>query len=93
MNDSRVWLSAHHFLSITRGGENDINGKMLMLKRKLMLLSHESGGGPRLVVSTAAFHARARGSFPGFGGLKETKMFIPHPLVKLSIVGASVTER
>ena len=31
------------------------------------------GGGPRVVVSTAAFHARARGSFPGLGGLKETK--------------------
>ena len=41
------------------------------------------GGGPRVVVSTAAFHARVRGSFPGLGGLKETKMFLPHPLVKL----------
>ena len=30
-------------------------------------------GGPRVVVSTAAFHARARGSVPGLGGLKETK--------------------
>ena len=38
------------------------------------------------MVSTAAFHARVRGSFPGLGGLKETKMFLPHPLVKLSIV-------
>ena len=46
------------------------------------------GGGPRVVVSTAAFHARVRGSFPGLGGLKETKMFLPHPLVKLSIVGS-----
>ena len=44
------------------------------------------GGGPRVVVSTAAFHARVRGSFPGLGGLKETEMFLPHPLVKLSIV-------
>ena len=26
------------------------------------------------MVSTAAFHARVRGSVPGFGGLKETKM-------------------
>ena len=32
-----------------------------------------SGGGPRVVVSTAAFHARVRGSVPGLGGLKETK--------------------
>ena len=40
-----------------------------------------------MVVSTAAFHARVRGSFPGLGALKETNMFLPHPLVKLSIVG------
>ena len=45
-------------------------------------------GGPRVVVSTAAFHARVRGSVPGLGGLKETKMFLPHPRVKLSIVGS-----
>ena len=44
------------------------------------------GRGPRVVVSTAAFHARVRGSVPGYGGLKETKMFLPHPRVKLSIV-------
>ena len=31
------------------------------------------GGGPRVMVSTAAFHARVRGSVPGLGGLKETK--------------------
>ena len=31
------------------------------------------GGGPRVVVSTAAFHARVRGSVPGLSGLKETK--------------------
>ena len=37
------------------------------------------GGGPRVVV---------RGSFLGLGGLKETKMFFPHPLIKLSIVGS-----
>ena len=48
----------------------------------------EMGGGPRVVVSTAAFHARVRGSVPGFGGLKGTKMFLPHPRVKVSIVGS-----
>ena len=48
------------------------------------------GGGPRVVVSTAAFHARVRGSVPGLGGLKETKMFLPHPRVKVSI---DMTER
>ena len=51
-------------------------------------LSLRGGGGPRVVVSTAAFHARVRGSDPGLGGLKETKMFLPHPRVKVSIVGS-----
>ena len=40
------------------------------------------------MVSTAAFHASARGSVPGLGGLKETKMFLPYPRVKVSIVGS-----
>ena len=40
-----------------------------------------------IVVSTVALLARARGSFPSFSSLKETKMFLHHPLVKLSIVG------
>ena len=40
------------------------------------------------MVSAAAFHARIRGSIPGLGGLKETKMFLPHPRVKVSIVGS-----
>ena len=42
----------------------------------------------RVVICTAFFHARVRGSFSGLGGLKETKMFLPHPLVKLSTVGS-----
>ena len=46
------------------------------------------GGGLRVVVSTAACHARVRGSVPGLGGLKEAKMFLPYPRVKLSIVGS-----
>ena len=45
------------------------------------------GGGPRVMVSTAAFHARVRDSVPGLGGLKEPKKFLPHPRVKVSIVG------
>ena len=40
------------------------------------------------MVSTAAFHARVRGLVPGLGGLKEAKMFLPHPRVKVSIVGS-----
>ena len=30
-------------------------------------------GAPGVVVSTAAFHARVRGSVPGLSGFKETK--------------------
>ena len=48
------------------------------------------GWDPRVVVSTAAFHARVW--FSGLGGLKETKMFLPHPRVKFIIVG-SLRER
>ena len=48
-------------------------------------VSHKSvyilGEGPRVVVSTAAFYARVRGSVPGLGVL-------PHPRVKVSIVGS-----
>ena len=43
---------------------------------------------PRVVVSTAAYHSRVQGSVPSLGGLKETKMFLPHPRLKLSIVGS-----
>ena len=40
-----------------------------------------------VVVNTAAIHARVRGSFPGLGGLKETKMFLPHSLVETQYCG------
>ena len=53
-----------------------------------MCVRRLEGGGPRVVVSTAAFHARVRGSVPGLGGLKETKLFLPHPRVKVSIAGS-----
>ena len=47
------------------------------------------GGGPRVVVSTAAFHARVQGFGSRSRRLKETKkMFLPHPRVKVSIVGS-----
>ena len=32
--------------------------------------------------------SRYRGSVPGLGSLKETKLFLPHPRVKASIVGS-----
>ena len=45
--------------------------------------------GTRVVVSTPAFHARVRGSVPGFGGLKRNKKcFFSHPRVKVSIAGS-----
>ena len=56
--------------------------------RGLRHVLYLTGGGPRVVVSTAAFHARVRGSVPGLGGLKETNLFLPHPRVKVSIVGS-----
>ena len=48
------------------GHKNDCN----KLNNRLLAFG---GGGPRVVVSTAAFHARVRGSVPNLGGLKETK--------------------
>ena len=51
-------------------------------------MPYKQGGGPRVVISTAAFHAIVWGSVPGLGGLKETKMFLPYPRVKLSIIGS-----
>ena len=49
-------------------------------------VSSYKGGGPRVVVSTAAFHARVR--FPVSAVSKKQKMFLPHPCVKVSIVGS-----
>ena len=54
------------------------------------MCAKKMGGGPMIVVSTAAFHARGRGSFPGLGGVKETKMFLPHSLVTSVLWGASI---
>ena len=61
-------------------------GELPALCQRLVLRT--SPVGPRVVVSTTAFHARVRGSVPSLGGLKETKLFLPHPRVKVSIVGS-----
>ena len=58
------------------------------LSKAFDAIPHLLGGGPRVVVSTAAFYARVRGSVPGLGGLKETKLFLSHPRVKVSIAGS-----
>ena len=74
-------------------GDNLLNNRVPIFICKISsficcMLQDDEGGGPRVVVSTAAFHARVRGSVPGLGGLKETKLFLPHPRVKVSIVGS-----
>ena len=70
------------------GLKTDVSSSSTCNDVLLWCLIDREGGGPRVVVSTAAFHARVRGSVPGLGGLKETKMFLPHPRVKVSIVGS-----
>ena len=78
---SRHWVDVSCLPRRLSGGVSPqvrIPGVLIILK----------GGGPRVVVSTAAFHARVRGSVPGLGGWKETKLFLPHPRVKVSIVGS-----
>ena len=49
-----------------------------ILFSKLSFYNIMLGGGPRVVVSTAAFYSRVRGSVPSLGGLKETKN-VPSP--------------
>ena len=66
--------------------DNFLNTIVLNIGTSNVIL-HMLGGGPRVVASTAAFNARVRGSVPGLGGLKK-KMFLPHPRVKVSIVGS-----
>ena len=47
-----------------------------------MYYVYVTGASPGVVVS------RVRGSFPGLSGSKVTKLFLPYPLIKLSIVGS-----
>ena len=65
--------------------ENHIDCISIKISRTIGIMK---GGCPGVVVSTAAFHARVRGSVHSLGGLKETKMFLHHPRVKVSIVGS-----
>ena len=48
------------------------------LSKSFSYLSH-LGGGPRVVVSTAAFHASVWGSVPALGGLKKKKKNVSSP--------------
>ena len=82
----RHWPETYVGSGSTRTTANsDLDSRPIVI---LNLSTGLGGGGPRVVVSTAAFHARVRGSVPGLGGLKETKLFLPHPRVKVSIVGS-----
>ena len=72
----------------SRGGANEAVNNRNNCAGGAKALVNNKGGGPRVVVSTAAFHARVWGPVPGLGGLKETKIFLPHPRVKVSIVGS-----
>ena len=76
------------YVIVVRVGNNVVDLPVFWRSARVECLPQGLGGGPRVVVSTAAFHARVRGSVPGLGGLKETKMFLPHPRVKVSIVGS-----
>ena len=49
---------------------------------------HCSDGGPRVVVSTTAFHGRVRGFDSRSRRFERNKLFLPHPRVKVSIVGS-----
>ena len=54
----------------------------VMISMRMIISKYDSqvrswGGGSRVVVSIAAFHARVRGSLLGLGGVKETKCFFP----------------
>ena len=66
---------------ILRGEKHDISLRILHqagfeTARQAVHSYHQClylrGGGPRVVVSAAAFHTRVWGSVPGLGGLKET---------------------
>ena len=74
-------------VSVTGSAAKRVGRSAIKPSTRLSPFDLHMGGGPRVVVSTAAFRASVRGSVPGLGGWKETKMFLPHPRVKVSIVG------
>ena len=59
-----------------------------LITNLLFFFISSMGGDSRVVVSTAAFHARVWGSFLGLGNLKETKNVSSPSTVKISIVGS-----
>ena len=97
------WQQTVHKSCLQAGKTLDVQPMLMLIKQLLFVVScflvhcynpssvgtdftrQNLGGGPRVVVSTAAFHARGRGSVPVW---KKQKMFLPHPRVKVSIVGS-----
>ena len=59
--DDSVSMSALMYLALEW---SNVRNTFVNLYRRFV------GGGPGVVVNTAAFHAKVRGSFPGIGGLK-----------------------
>ena len=74
--------------SVTRNGRINYKGDHVGY---IDIYVDKLGGGPRVVVSTAAFHARVR--FPVSAVWKEQKCFFPIHVWKSVLWGASVTER
>ena len=62
-----------HFIQFSLNVKRDLVGIQCDDISRRFELRTCPGGGPRVVVSTAAFHARVRGSVPDLGGLKETR--------------------
>ena len=82
------WIVCFYFRHLKQTQFPALNDEIDLYSWKINISNIEllEGGGPRVVVSTAAFHAGVRGSVPVLGEFKESKMFLPHPRVKLSIV-------
>ena len=62
-----------HFIQFSLNVKRDLVGIQCDDISRRFELRTCSGGGTRVVVITAAFHARVRGPVPDLGGLKETK--------------------
>ena len=62
-----------HLIIILLLTHNIIDDHAFLRSRPPVRVQRRRGGGLRVVVSTAAFHAGVQGSVPGLGSLKETK--------------------
>ena len=89
-----VW-AATWWSEITRVWNPELDGRDPHWQLLLNNTSHRNqdvldsdGGDPRVVDSTAAFHARVRRFVSRSRRFEGNKMFLSHPLVKLSIVGS-----